>query len=111
MDSDGSVSGAGSGVTGEGISPEHRRSPASGGRLIERDSEPVLRYNLPMSNLTRRDRESRAFALTMTSSGLGVASVVTFVLTVAGVASFGFFLLLLIATAVSVVALRSTMKR
>ncbi len=64
-----------------------------------------------MSNLSRRDRESRAFALTMTTGGLGIATVVTFVLTIAGVASFGFFLLLLIATGVAVAALRSTMKR
>ncbi len=71
----------------------------------------AFRYNLPMSNLSRRDRESRAFALTMTSGGLGLATVVTFVLTIVGVASFGFFLLLLIATGVAVAALRSTMKR
>jgi hypothetical protein len=64
-----------------------------------------------MSNLSRRDRESRAFALTMASGGLGIATVVTFVLTIVGVASFGFFLLLLIATGVAVAALRSTMKR
>ncbi len=70
-----------------------------------------MRYNLPMSNLTRRDRESRAFALTMTSGGLGLASVVTFVLSIVGAASFGLFLLLLITTAASVFALRSTMKR
>jgi hypothetical protein len=64
-----------------------------------------------MSNLSRRDRESRAFALTMTSGGLGLATVVTFVLAVAGVASFGLFVLLLIATGVAITALRSTMKR
>ena len=64
-----------------------------------------------MSNLTRRDRESRAFALTMTTGGLGLATVVTFVLSVAGVAGFGLFVLLLVATVVSLVALRSTMRR
>ncbi|MCW3041136.1 MAG: hypothetical protein JWM31_3041 [Solirubrobacterales bacterium] len=64
-----------------------------------------------MSNITRRQRESRAFALTMTTGGLGLATVVTFVLTVIGVAGFGLFLLLLIATGASLVALRSTMKR
>jgi hypothetical protein len=75
------------------------------------DSLVAFRYNLRMSNLTRRDRESRAFALTMTSGGLGLASVVTFVLAIAGVASFGLFVLLLIATGVAITALRSTMKR
>lgn len=64
-----------------------------------------------MSNLTRRDKESRAFALTMTTGGLGLASVVTFVLSIVGVASFGFFVLLLILTGVSLMALRSTMGR
>jgi hypothetical protein len=69
------------------------------------------RYNLSMSNLTRRERESRAFALTMSTGGLGLASVVTFALLIFGVGSFGIFLLLLIATIVSLVALRSTMSR
>lgn len=64
-----------------------------------------------MSNLTRRERESRAFALTMSTGGLGLASVVTFALLIFGVGSFGIFLLLLIATIVSLVALRSTMSR
>ncbi|MCW3013309.1 MAG: hypothetical protein JWO02_401 [Solirubrobacterales bacterium] len=70
-----------------------------------------VRYNLCMSNLTRRDRESRAFALTMTTGGLGLASVVTFALLIFGVGSFGIFLLLLIGTIVSLMALRTTMKR
>jgi hypothetical protein len=69
------------------------------------------RYNLSMSNLTRRERESRAFALTLSTGGLGLASVVTFALLIFGVGSFGIFLLLLIATIVSLVALRSTMSR
>lgn len=64
-----------------------------------------------MSNLTRRDRESRAFALTMTTGGLGLATVVTFVLSIVGVAGFGLFVLLLIGTIVSLMALRTTMKR
>ncbi|MCW2999646.1 MAG: hypothetical protein JWN65_3195 [Solirubrobacterales bacterium] len=64
-----------------------------------------------MSNLTRRERESRAFALTLSTGGLGLASVVTFALLIFGVGSFGIFLLLLIATIVSLVALRSTMSR
>jgi hypothetical protein len=69
------------------------------------------RYNLCMSNLTRRERESRAFALTMSTGGLGLASVVTFALLIFGIGSFGIFLLLLIGTIVSLVALRSTMNR
>lgn len=64
-----------------------------------------------MSNITRRQRESRAFALTIATGGFGLASVVTFVLMVVGVAGFGIFLLLLIATAISLFALRSTMGR
>lgn len=63
-----------------------------------------------MSNLTRRQRESRAFALTMTTGGLGIASVVTFVLAIAGVAGFGLFVLLLIATGITLALLRSTMR-
>jgi hypothetical protein len=70
-----------------------------------------VRYNVCMSNLTRRDRESRAFALTLTTGGLGLASVVTFALLIFGVGSFGTFLLLLIGTIVSLMALRTTMKR
>lgn len=64
-----------------------------------------------MSNITRRQRESRAFALTMTTGGLGLATVVTFLLSIVGVAGFGIFILLLILTGVSLVALRGTMKR
>lgn len=64
-----------------------------------------------MSNITRRQRESRAFALTMSTGGLGLATGVTFLLMVFGAAGFGLFLLLLIATAVSFLALKGTMKR
>lgn len=70
-----------------------------------------MRYNVGMSNITRRQRESRAFALTMSTGGFGLASVVTFALLIFGVGSFGLFFLLLVATAVSLVALRGTMKR
>lgn len=70
-----------------------------------------VRYNLCMSNLTRRDRESRAFALTISTGGLGLASAVTFVLAIVGIGGFGLFFLLLIATVASLMALRSTMKR
>jgi hypothetical protein len=70
-----------------------------------------LRYNPIMSNITRRQRESRAFALTLSTGGFGLAAAVSFVLMIFGAASFGIFLLLLIATAISLVALRSTMGR
>ncbi len=63
-----------------------------------------------MSNLTRRDRESRAFALTVSTGGLGLATGVTFLLAILG-GSFGLFFVLLIATVASLMALRSTMKR
>ncbi|WP_354700428.1 hypothetical protein DSM112329_00703 [Paraconexibacter sp. AEG42_29] len=63
-----------------------------------------------MSNLTRRQRESRAFTLTMATGGLGLASAVTFVLAIFGVAGFGLFVLLLIATAIALAALRGTMR-
>lgn len=63
-----------------------------------------------MSNITRSQRESRAFALIVTTGGLGVASTVLFVLAVIGVASFGLFLLALVATVVALVAARRTLK-
>lgn len=42
-----------------------------------------------MSNITRSQRESRAFALTMATGGFGVATVVLVVLSIVGVAGFG----------------------
>ncbi len=68
-----------------------------------------VRYNLSMSNLTRRDRESRAFALTMSTGGFGLASVVSFALLIFGVGGFGIFFLLVLATVASLVGLRKTM--
>jgi type IV secretory pathway TrbD component len=63
-----------------------------------------------MSNLTRSQRESRAYALILTTGGLGVASVVVFVLAVLGAASFGLFVLLIVATAIALYAARRTLK-
>lgn len=42
-----------------------------------------------MANLTRRDRERRAYALTLVGSGAGVATVVFLVLAIVGVTSLG----------------------
>jgi type IV secretory pathway TrbD component len=63
-----------------------------------------------MSNITRSQRESRAYALILTTGGLSVATVVVFVLMIIGAASFGLFLLLLVATAIALFAARRTLK-
>jgi hypothetical protein len=63
-----------------------------------------------MSNITRSQRESRAYGLILTTGGFGVASVVLFVLAVIGVASFGLFFLCLVVTVVALVAARRTLK-
>jgi hypothetical protein len=63
-----------------------------------------------MANITRSQRESRAFALTMASGGFGVATVVALVLTVAGVVSFGLVLLLAVLAVASYLLLRRTLK-
>lgn len=62
-----------------------------------------------MSNLTRRERESRAYALTLTTGGLGVASAVLLVLSIVGAGSFGLFLLCALLAAGSFALLRRTM--
>jgi len=63
-----------------------------------------------MSNLTRRQRESRAYGLILATGGLSVATVIVFVLMIVGSASFGLFLLFLIATAIALYAARRTLK-
>jgi len=63
-----------------------------------------------MSNITRSQRESRAFALTMATGGLGVAAVVLVVLAVVGIASWGIAILCAIVAAVCWIALRRTLK-
>jgi hypothetical protein len=63
-----------------------------------------------MSNITRSQRESRAFALTMATGGFGVATVVLLVLSVVGVAGFGLVVLCAIVAAVCWLALRRTLK-
>jgi type IV secretory pathway TrbD component len=61
--------------------------------------------------MSRRQREQRAYYLVLASGGLAVAAVVVLVLWIAGVASFGLFLLLAVLAAVSGYLLRRTMSR
>jgi hypothetical protein len=42
-----------------------------------------------MANLTRREKEKRAYTMTVVGGGAGVATVVFFVLAVVGILSFG----------------------
>jgi len=64
-----------------------------------------------MANITRRERESRAYKLTLASGGFSVAAVVLFVTAIVGATSFGLFLLALVAAGASTVALKATLKR
>jgi len=61
--------------------------------------------------MSRRQREQRAYYLVLASGGLAVAAVVVLVLWIAGVASFGLFLILAILAAVSGYLFRRTMSR
>lgn len=61
--------------------------------------------------MSRRQREQRAYYLVLASSGLAVAAVVVLVLWIAGVASFGLFLLLAVLAALAGYLLRRTMSR
>ena len=65
----------------------------------------------PGRGLSRRKREQRAYYLVLTSGGLAVAAVVVLVLWIAGVASFGLFLLLAVLAAVAGYLLRRTLGR
>ncbi|MTD46440.1 hypothetical protein GKE82_19650 [Conexibacter sp. W3-3-2] len=62
-----------------------------------------------MANITRRQREKRAYQLTLASGGFSLASVVLFVTSLVGVTGFGLFVLALVGAALSVLALRRTM--
>ena len=62
-----------------------------------------------MSNLTRRQRESRAFQLTIASGGGAVATAVTFILWIVGAVGFGLVFLLAAFTAVCAFAMRRTL--
>jgi type IV secretory pathway TrbD component len=59
--------------------------------------------------LSRRQREQRAYYLVLASGGLAVAAVVVLVLWIAGVTSFGLFVLLAVLAAVAGFLLRRTM--
>jgi hypothetical protein len=59
--------------------------------------------------LSRRQREQRAYFLVLATGGLGVAAVVTLVLWIAGVASFGLFILLAVLAALAGYLLRRTL--
>jgi type IV secretory pathway TrbD component len=61
--------------------------------------------------MSRRQREQRAYYLVLASGGLAVAAVVVLVLWIAGVASFGLFLILAVLAAVAGYLLRRTMSR
>jgi type IV secretory pathway TrbD component len=60
---------------------------------------------------SRRQREQRAYYLVLASGGLAVAAVVVLVLWIAGVASFGLFLLLAVLAALAGFLLRRTLPR
>jgi hypothetical protein len=61
--------------------------------------------------MSRRKREQRAYYLVLASGGLAVAAVVVLVLWIAGIASFGLFLLLAVLAAVAGFVLRRTLPR
>ena len=61
--------------------------------------------------MSRRQREQRAYYLVLATGGLAVAAVVVLVLWIAGIASFGLFLLLADVAALAGYLLRRTMSR
>jgi hypothetical protein len=60
--------------------------------------------------LSRRQREQRAYLLVLASGGLALAAVVVFVLWIAGVTSFGLFLLLAVLAALAGFVLKRTLR-
>lgn len=64
-----------------------------------------------MANLTRRQRESRAYQLTLATGGGALATVVLGVLWVVGVVGFGIVALVAILTVVCAVLLRRVFGR
>lgn len=61
-----------------------------------------------MANLTRRQKESRAYTLTVVGGGAGVAAVVFLVLAVVGITSFGPAFLAAIVAAIAALLFRRT---
>jgi hypothetical protein len=62
-------------------------------------------------SLSRSQREQRAYRLTLATGGAAVATVVVFVLSIVGVTSFGFALLLALITAALGYGLKRTLSR
>lgn len=63
-----------------------------------------------MSNITRTQRESRAFSLIVATGGFGVAAVVLVVLSIVGIGSLGFAVLAAIVAVVCYLMMRRTLK-
>jgi hypothetical protein len=61
------------------------------------------------TRLTRKQRETRAYRLTLATGGFGVVGVVTLVLAVVGVMSFGIPFLAIVLAALSGWMLRNTL--
>ena len=64
----------------------------------------------PGNRPNRRQRVDKAYNLTLVTGGLGLASVVTFVLALVSSFSWGVFVLLAVLTAVSAMLLRNAMR-
>ena len=63
-----------------------------------------------MGGLSRRQREKRAYSLTLVTGGASLAAVVLFVTMIIGVTGFGLFLLAVVIAAVAGFILRGTMR-
>jgi hypothetical protein len=64
-----------------------------------------------MGGLSRRQREKRAYTLTLVSGGAGVATVVFLLLWIIGVMSFGPVFLAALIAVIAALVLRGTMRR
>jgi hypothetical protein len=60
--------------------------------------------------LSRRQREQRAYYLTLATGGLALAAVVVLVLSIVGIANFSLFILLAVLAAVAGYLLRRTLR-
>lgn len=63
-----------------------------------------------MSNITRRQRESRAYGLVLATGGFTIAALVLIVLAVVGIGSMGLGILAAVIAVVLFVMLRRTLK-
>lgn len=64
---------------------------------------------MPSSNLTRRERERRAYRLSYATGGGALATVVTLLLSIFGVTGFGLVVLFAVITAACGFALKRTL--